>query len=52
MSYKRRFDDEEKVYVISAADASLNILNEIMDKSKETVYAYADLKGPKILYDI
>jgi len=41
-----RFDDKDKVHVISDADVVIKKLYNIMDEAEETVDVYADFRGP------
>jgi len=44
-----KFDDKDKVHVISDTDIVLKKLYNIMDKAEETFDVYADFRGPKIV---
>ncbi|MGA7370890.1 MAG: hypothetical protein WBX01_17345, partial [Nitrososphaeraceae archaeon] len=44
-----RFDDKDKVHVISDADVVIKKLYNIMDEAEETIDVYADFRGPNIV---
>ena len=50
--FGEKFDNKEKVNLISGTDVILNMLYNNMDKSGQTFDVYADFKGPNITRDV